>query len=1222
MDVDSLLTQASSAHTRGALEDAELLYLHLLEHVPNHTHAMFLLGVLYLQTGRYLAATAELEHFLALNPNHPEALLHLAFANRESGNVSQAEACYRQLISLDPTNAQAHFGLAELCQSLDRQDQALAHYRETVRLAPSTAEAWFNQGVLHLVRREFPEAEAAYRQAIALRPNNVEAHYNLGALLHDQNRLDEALAEYQQSLVLKPGLAEAYRGIADIYLHKANFSAALDNYRQAYALEPGNVELINNMGVALQKLGQNDKALDYFRESLRYAPENINAHFNLALVLLLKGNFAEGWVEYEWRHRIKDRVPVEVEQPEWDGTSFAGKTILIRAERGYGDTFQFMRYLKLVKAMGGRVVFECQVGLQRLLRGVEGVDEIFQKTANGHELAQFDMHIALLGLPRVLHTELANIPAQVPYLKVELWLAERWRARLSADTNFKIGIVWAGRPTHEDDRNRSAVLSDFLKLTLIPGISLYSLQKGVQAEIFATLPSDTAVINLDLELDDFADTAAAITHLDLVISVDTSVAHLAGALGKAVWVLLPFAPDWRWLTERENCPWYPTMRLFRQPKFGDWDGVFAQVSSALTKLKLVSERPDRQRSAAGAAYSTDILALLQRALISRKQSDDVGVIAACQGILVTQPQHAEANYLAGIASLRRGEYATAYSYLTVSAATWPAHPGMLKHLGMTCQALGKLEEASRCFASALALGNEEVELLFNLGAVRLAQGEAQEAVNWFARALAYEPAFVEAHNNLGLALRHLGRHEEAIEQFRQALQSKADFYDAQLNLANALCADGKVEEAESIYRAALQQLPNSAALHNGLGVALKTQEKFEEALVEFRCAIEQDPKYGEAFNNLGNTLKLQGDLSGAAESYRQALHLDSRNATAWNNLGNTLQAQGNLQEALACFDHALEISPDFADAHWNRSIALLLAGDYEQGWREYEWGFAAGHRPLRQFDQSRWQGENFAGKTLLVFAEQGFGDTLQFIRFLPMVKARGGRVVLECQPELEKLIKSCAGIDEIIHLSTTGQVTLPFDLQVPLMSLALVLQVDLETLPARPYLRADPSRVLLWRERMHAEGLKVGVVWAGNAIHQDDHNRSMPVKMLEPLTDLKEIALYSLQKGMAAETIADIPGIIDLAGELHDFADTAAAIANLDLVITVDTAVAHLAGALGRPAWVMLPVAPDWRWLCKRRESPWYPSLRLFRQGSRGNWGGVIAEVRARLRTSALTRKI
>jgi tetratricopeptide (TPR) repeat protein len=330
-------------------------------------------------------------------------------------------------------------------------------------------------------------------------------------------------------------------------------------------------------------------------------------------------------------------------------------------------------------------------------------------------------------------------------------------------------------------------------------------------------------------------------------------------------------------------------------------------------------------------------------------------------------------------------------------------------------------------------------------------------------------------------------------------------------------------------------------------------------------------------------------------------------AETHNNLGLALEHQGRYGEALACYDRALTLRPDYAQAHFNRAHALLLTGDFAEGWREYEWRFAVA-RYDRRFDRPLWSGEPLAGRTILIHAEQGFGDTLQFVRYLPAVAERGGRVVLEAPKELVRLLRSVDGIAEIVPV---GERLPPFSCHCPLLSLPRVFATNLATIPgAAPYLRVPAETAAAWVERIPAApGLRVGVVWAGTTQHATN------IRSLRPLFEVAGVDWFSLQVGERARDAALLDGvkIVDLAPWLGDFAETAAAICRLDLVVSVDTAVAHLAGGLGRPAWIMLPYNPDWRWLLRREDSPWYPTARLFRQKNANDWPGMICEIAAAL---------
>lgn len=349
-----------------------------------------------------------------------------------------------------------------------------------------------------------------------------------------------------------------------------------------------------------------------------------------------------------------------------------------------------------------------------------------------------------------------------------------------------------------------------------------------------------------------------------------------------------------------------------------------------------------------------------------------------------------------------------------------------------------------------------------------------------------------------------------------------------------------------------------------------------------------------------------------AAAYRRALALQPQHVGALTNLGRAFQKQAQPQEAIVCFERALALKPDLPEAHWGLATQRLLLGDFARGWEEYEhrWALPENQGLRREFAAPRWDGDDIAGRTILLHVEQGIGDTLQFVRYAPLLARRGARVIVLCQPPLKRLLMEMDDISVVAD----GEPLPGFDLHLPLMSLPRLFGTTLATIPADvPYLRTDPVDVRAWNGRLGGKDqFKIGLVWAGNRRHLNDRNRSCTLEALAPLAAVPGIRLYNLQKGEAATEIRNAPtnmDFVDLNGELVDFADTAAVITCLDLVITVDTAVAHLAGALARPAWLLLPFAPDWRWMLAREDSPWYPSLRLFRQNQAGDWGGVLTAV-------------
>jgi hypothetical protein len=420
---------------------------------------------------------------------------------------------------------------------------------------------------------------------------------------------------------------------------------------------------------------------------------------------------------------------------------------------------------------------------------------------------------------------------------------------------------------------------------------------------------------------------------------------------------------------------------------------------------------------------------------------------------------------------------------------------------------------------------------------------------------------------------------------------------------------GRLAEAETIYRQILLHQPNHADALHLLGVATLQFDRPDEALELISKAIEINPTAAEYQNNLGNVLVRMDRYDQAVGAFGRAVDLRPDYPKALSNLGNALRATGQHEAALAAFRRTLALSPGYSEGHWNLALSLLLLGDFEQGWKEYEWRRQIKAPPPRPFQQPRWDAAELHGKTILIAGEGGFGDAIQFVRYVPMVAKRGGRVILRFQKELRRLMAKVPGVEGICGLDEPVP---SFDVYCPLFSLPLVFGTTLETIPADvPYLFGDGSR------KLQSGARHVGLVWAGSSEHKNDRNRSIPLRELSALADVP-VMLHSLQvAGATAAQIREIPGLklIDHSSELRDFADTAALIEALDLLITVDTSVAHLAGAMGKPVWVLVPDPPEWRWMLNRNDSPWYPTMRLFRQETIGDWTAPIRRIAAELRS-------
>ena len=496
----------------------------------------------------------------------------------QAGNLGGAEQVYRLVVGTDPSNAQAWYMLGSIKHLRGRNDEAVTDYLEAIRLVPNFSEASNNLGAALHAERRFAEAEASLRRALSHQPNYAEAHNNLGATLHAQGRSEEAEASLRLALSHKPNYAEAHNNLGNVLQERGELDEALECYRQAVRLEPEYTEACNNLGNTLLSQGRMAEAMGSYNQALKRNPEHAEVHLNRALTWLGMGDFAKGWPEYEWRLKVPQYSVPSFRQPLWDGSPLDGRTILLHADHGLGDAIQFIRYVPLVRQRGGRVILQCCGPLARLLATSPGIERV---VVIGDDVPDSDVYAPLMSLPGIFGTTLETISADVPYLFPEESLVERWRGELAPTHELRVGIAWQGNPQHTRDRSRSFRLSQFEAISRPPGLRLFSLQKFHGSEQLGDIEGRFAVTDLGIRLDDMMDTAAVMENLDLVIVADSALAHLAGALGVPVWVALPFAPDWRWLRGRDDSPWHPTMRLFRQRRLGDWDEVFERIAAEL-----------------------------------------------------------------------------------------------------------------------------------------------------------------------------------------------------------------------------------------------------------------------------------------------------------------------------------------------------------------------------------------------------------------------------------------------------------------------------------------------------------------------------------------------------------------------------------------------------------------------------------------------------------------
>jgi tetratricopeptide (TPR) repeat protein len=612
----ALATLGDALAVKGEQEGAAAAFGRAVALRPNDANLHAKLGAALCDLGRFAEAEASLRQALALDSGLTRARFNLGVALSGLGRAAEAEQAYRAVLALDPASRSAWLNLGNVLVEQDKGDEAVEAYRQALATDPDNAGLLRNLGAVLHQQGRLEDAIAHYRRAVVLAPGDNAALRCLGTALHEAGQLEEAARIYRQTaldpgdhiilsnlaaclcdlgqydeamatsdlaLAIKPDHAPAHTNRGIILEMRGDLEDAIAAHRRAVSIDPDYAKGHANLAVALRSAGELDEALAASHRAVALKPEQPLIRYNHAHALLMNGHLKDGFEEFRWGRKCKTwahHYP-DFNQPEWQGEAFAGRTLLVFSDYGMGDAIQFMRYMPEVVARGGTVVLQVQPGLVPLLKDLPGVTVI----ARGEPLPPFDLQLPMMGLPRIFGTTLESIPAAVPYLQAEPTAAARWQRALRLETKLKVGLVWAGNALHKGDKQRSIAAEAVLPRLVMPGVQLYSLQKEIRLEdasVLASLGADIA--DLAPVLGSFADTAAAVDTLDLVISVDTSVAHLAGALGRPVWVLLPYALDWRWMRDREDSPWYPTMRLFRQQKPRAWDGVIARAAAELARV--------------------------------------------------------------------------------------------------------------------------------------------------------------------------------------------------------------------------------------------------------------------------------------------------------------------------------------------------------------------------------------------------------------------------------------------------------------------------------------------------------------------------------------------------------------------------------------------------------------------------------------------------------------
>jgi tetratricopeptide (TPR) repeat protein/ADP-heptose:LPS heptosyltransferase len=996
------------------------------------------------------------------------------------------------------------------------------------------------QGRLALQEGRHVEAERCFRAALILTPADPELLVGLAISLRRQEKVEESKACCLDALRLAPDLPEAHFNLGVAFHVQNHWHVALEHYRSALKLRPDYIDVLINAGWVFHASGDLDNALACYRRLDRLAPANPMLRSNLGQVLLARGEWtAEAWdaCEARWELQLNERYSFPV--PEWTGQPLEGKKMVLWPEQGQGSNIMMFRYAAWLAARGAAVTVMAEVPLLALFQRHQETISVVPANRVA-PLPAGDYHCPMMGLLRVLKITSATIHNPPSYLHAR---PEPRPASLSADLKH-IGLVWAGKPEHGNDLNRSLphfrVLAPLLEF---PNLVWHSLQLGSRENECLGFE----VAQPAKAFKDFDDTAAFIQHLDLVITVDTAVAHLAGALGKPVWILLSTPAEWRWYPYGETTPWYPSARLFIQKKKGDWDEVIARVKQALTtawpSLRVVEIPVSPPSPSFKDCFNAGVTAWnAGQSELARQYWEDA---------LRLEPQAAVA--LGALASLhlKRQEFPKALDY----ARRWmESAPGESRPLMMVVDLDVQLERWADAESAAMKL-------------------------------LELQPGLVPVWNLLGIILQNQERLLEAESAYRKALQGQPDNPQFLYNLAILLVRLQRHPEAEPVYRHLLRLNPQDAEVWNNLGTCLFALGREAEGMSAYATACGLAPEDPEILNNIGTG------------------HLDA----------------GEFVEAHAIYARALKLRPGYLEAEFHFGHLLLCEGRWIEGWPFYERRREV-HVNLRtEVLCPEWKGAPLAGKRILLLSEQGYGDNIMMFRYAEELASRQAEVAVAVRPPLVSLLQRGHPAVHVLPLTEAKAFSSRCDCHCLMMSLPQVLAITPATvLSPSSYLFARPIQrpEALDRQRFH-----VGIVWSGNQTNANDRRRSLShFRVLKPLLEIPGTAWHSLQIGLREDECLGFE-VTQPAKAFKDFDDTAAFIQHLDLVITVDTSVAHLAGALGKPVWILLPKPAEWRWYPYGETTPWYPSARLFIQSKRGDWDEVIARVTVALQVQLDTER-
>ena len=1014
-------------------------------------------------------------------------------------------------------------------------------------------------GKAETICNNYEAALLNYQKAYRMNNNSVEAVFNIGVNSELMGKTEDAIMYFNKTLELKNDLPEALYNLGNIFRKQAEFEKAQMYYEKCLQYSPENADCVYNLGVVLEKQFKYAEAQEKYAEAIAFNPEMTDAHWNNAIVLLRMGNYKNGWNEFEWRLRKKEHQRNDLPFDYWNGENLNNKRLLIYDEQGFGDTIQFCRFTKiLAKKYSVDISIECKAEIYPLLKNNLNYNNIFVRNEKVYSSNDFDYKLSFLSLPKYLGIDENNLGIKRPYIKAD---SEKKLNLSEGNKRKKIGIVWSGNPIHENDKYRSIKLSRLVKVLKQFDFQLFSLQKLSENDSANEILSRNNIVNLSPDIFNFNDTANFINGLDLVISVDTSAAHLAGAMMKSVWILLPKNSDWRWGIAGNTTAWYPTAKLFRQTKLGDWTDVFSRLKEELK----VFEINDKQ---------TQIDKILTKAIDNYND----------------KRFEKAAEYFETLTELTEDDETIHYN------------------LAVCYQKLGQLDKAIASCNMAIEINNNYIEAYNTLAINYFQLGQTDKAIVVLEKALKKNPYAQNCLFNLANIYHRNNNLKQARKYYETAYTIKPRTPELIYNYALLLLEDDDFKTAETIVEHGLTEFPQEAAFYFLHGNIEKHKENFETAIERYLDAIKLEPGFVDAYLNLANTSYLLRNFNDAKKIYLMLKKENIEDARIDHSLGVLALENNEYNTAEKYFREAIKKNHENADFHIRLAEILFAKGDYKNGWNEFNWRFNK-----KEFVNQKTKLPNklsdLNDKKILIYEEQGIGDTIQFIRFVKEIKTLNNNITLSVRKELHDLIAELNFVDEVV--SNLVDIS-KYDYVFSLMSVApFFIQSVSDIKSAQNYIDVKVRKKL-----KDKANIKIGICWRGNRYPVHNRKRHADIYDFEKLFSCANINYYCLQKDITKEEkkfISIFNNVEDLSPNINSFKDTAELLYEMDLIISVDTAVLHLAGSMGKDTWALLSYSPDWRWQIESDTSPWYPKMKLFRQNKLFDWGNVLTEVKNEL---------